>query len=136
VRLLQDDPEADWTLRGVYEVSPGLYRVPLPLPNDALRAVNVYVVHDGDSLVLVDSGWALAESTRIIPSVDGSATRPEPQGHKPAIARNRRVLPVPEAPTMTTRSPCAISPCCSLSMVRPVEVATSRFSKVTFLPGP
>ena len=25
----------------------------------------------------------------------GGTTRPEPQGHKPAIARNRRVLPVP-----------------------------------------
>src|SRR5205823_4485000 len=44
---------------GVYEVSTGVYRIPLPLPNDALRAVNVYAVTDGEKLVLVDSGWAL-----------------------------------------------------------------------------
>ena len=76
-----------------------------------------------------------AVAVRITPSVDGSATRPEPQGHKPAIARNRRVLPVPGAPTMTTRSPSAICTYCSLSMVQPEGVAISRFSKVTLLPG-
>ena len=37
-------------------------RIPLPLPNDGLRAVNVYVIDDGDGLVLIDGGWALAES--------------------------------------------------------------------------
>ena len=39
-----------------------MHRVPLPLPTDGLRAVNVYAVEDGDGLVLIDSGWALAES--------------------------------------------------------------------------
>ena len=39
-----------------------MHRVPLPLPTDGLRAVNVYVLEDGDGLVLIDSGWALAES--------------------------------------------------------------------------
>jgi glyoxylase-like metal-dependent hydrolase (beta-lactamase superfamily II) len=39
-----------------------VYRIPLPLPNDALRAVNVYAVRGGDGLVLIDSGWALAEA--------------------------------------------------------------------------
>ena len=46
----------EWTEPGLYEVAAGVYRVPLPLPNDGLRAVNVYVVVDGDALVLVDSG--------------------------------------------------------------------------------
>ena len=62
LELIRDDPEADWTRPGVYEVSAGLYRIPLPLPDDGLRAVNVYAVRDGDGLVMVDSGWALAEA--------------------------------------------------------------------------
>jgi glyoxylase-like metal-dependent hydrolase (beta-lactamase superfamily II) len=60
--LRPDDPTADWTLPGVYEVDAGLYRIPLPLPHDSLRAVNVYAARDGDALVLVDSGWALTEA--------------------------------------------------------------------------
>jgi glyoxylase-like metal-dependent hydrolase (beta-lactamase superfamily II) len=51
-----------WTEPGAFEVAPGVHRIPLPLPNDALRAVNVYAVDDGDGLVLIDSGWALAEA--------------------------------------------------------------------------
>jgi glyoxylase-like metal-dependent hydrolase (beta-lactamase superfamily II) len=62
MQLLEDDPAGDWTAPGVYEVGAGLYRIPLPLPQDGLRAVNVYAVRDGDGLVLVDSGWALAEA--------------------------------------------------------------------------
>ncbi|GAA4471041.1 MBL fold metallo-hydrolase [Phytohabitans houttuyneae] len=58
-RAVPDDPERDWTAPGVYEVRPGLYRIPLPLPQDGLRAVNVYAVRDGDAIVLVDSGWAV-----------------------------------------------------------------------------
>lgn len=38
---------------------PNLYRIPLPLPQDGLRAVNVYALRDGDTIVLVDSGWAV-----------------------------------------------------------------------------
>lgn len=48
-----------WTEPGTYEVAPGVHRIPLPLPNDGLRAVNVYAIEDGDGLVLIDSGWAL-----------------------------------------------------------------------------
>ncbi|MBN9097510.1 MAG: MBL fold metallo-hydrolase [Pseudonocardia sp.] len=55
-----DDPDGDWTAPGTYEVADGVYRIPLPLPQDGLRAVNVYAVRDGDGLVLVDSGWAIA----------------------------------------------------------------------------
>ena len=49
----------DWTEPGVFPVAPGVHRVPLPLPTDRLRAVNVYVLEAGDGLVLIDSGWAL-----------------------------------------------------------------------------
>ena len=53
---------AAWTEPGAYEVAPGVHRIPLPLPNDGLRAVNVYVLQDADGLVLVDGGWAIPES--------------------------------------------------------------------------
>jgi len=59
VEPLPESSDRNWTEPGIYEVSPGVYRIPLPLPNDALRAVNVYAVTDGEKLVLVDSGWAL-----------------------------------------------------------------------------
>jgi glyoxylase-like metal-dependent hydrolase (beta-lactamase superfamily II) len=51
---------SQWTEPGAFEVAPGIHRIPLPLPNDALRAVNVYAIRNGDGLVLIDSGWALA----------------------------------------------------------------------------
>ncbi len=51
-----------WTNPGAFEVASGVHRIPLPLPNDGLRAVNVYAVEDGDGLVLIDSGWALEEA--------------------------------------------------------------------------
>jgi glyoxylase-like metal-dependent hydrolase (beta-lactamase superfamily II) len=54
--------DTTWTEEGAFEVSPGVYRIPLPLPTDALRAVNVYAILDGDRLVLVDGGWSLQES--------------------------------------------------------------------------
>ena len=50
----------EWGNEGIYEVAPGVYRVPLPLPNDGLRAVNVYLLIGDDGPVLVDSGWAIA----------------------------------------------------------------------------
>jgi glyoxylase-like metal-dependent hydrolase (beta-lactamase superfamily II) len=34
----------------------------LPLPNDHLKAVNVYAVVDGNGLVLIDSGWAVPDA--------------------------------------------------------------------------
>lgn len=54
--------EGDWTQPGAYFVAPGVHRIPLPLPNDGLRAVNVYAIDDGEQVMLVDSGWALAHS--------------------------------------------------------------------------
>ena len=50
---------SEWAEPGVYPVATGVHRVPLPLPTDGLRAVNVYVIEAGDGLVLIDSGWAL-----------------------------------------------------------------------------
>jgi glyoxylase-like metal-dependent hydrolase (beta-lactamase superfamily II) len=56
----------DWTASGAFEVSPGVHRIPLPMPTDGLRAVNVYALTDPtkpeSGCVLIDSGWALAQS--------------------------------------------------------------------------
>jgi glyoxylase-like metal-dependent hydrolase (beta-lactamase superfamily II) len=51
-----------WTEEGAHPVAPGVHRIPLPLPSDGLRAVNVYAIEAGTGLVLIDSGWALANA--------------------------------------------------------------------------
>ncbi len=48
-----------WAEPAVEQVAPGVHRIPLPLPGDGLRAVNVYAIRDGDGLVMVDGGWAV-----------------------------------------------------------------------------
>lgn len=53
-----------WLEPGVFEVAPGVHRIPLPLPMDGLRAVNVYAVETGGGLVMIDSGWALEVAER------------------------------------------------------------------------
>ncbi len=65
---MDDDARTAWTQPGAHEIAPGsgVYRLPLPLPNDGLRAVNVYVIRDGDQVVLIDSGWALADSEALL----------------------------------------------------------------------
>ena len=65
----QEDPSlsgGDWTAPGVYRCAPDVYRIPLPLPNDGLRAVNVYALADADGWSLVDAGWALQESRELL----------------------------------------------------------------------
>lgn len=57
-----------WTEPGAFPVAAGVHRIPLPLPNDGLRAVNVYAIEDGDNLVLIDGGWSLAESRAALAS--------------------------------------------------------------------
>ncbi|MEO6205808.1 MAG: MBL fold metallo-hydrolase [Mycobacteriales bacterium] len=56
----------EWIEPGSYEVAPGVYRIPLPLPNDGLRAVNVYALDTDDGLTLIDGGWALPESRHLL----------------------------------------------------------------------
>ncbi|HVE31271.1 MAG TPA: MBL fold metallo-hydrolase, partial [Mycobacteriales bacterium] len=53
---------ADWQQPGAHPVAPGIHRIPLPLPQDGLRAVNVYAVTAGSSVTMIDAGWALEES--------------------------------------------------------------------------
>ena len=52
----------EWVEEGAHPVAPGVHRIPLPLPSDGLRAVNVYAIEADTGLVLIDSGWALANA--------------------------------------------------------------------------
>lgn len=56
-RGLYEQPD-DWTEPGAHPVVPGVTRIPLRIPADGLKAVNVYVIEDGQRLLVVDSGWA------------------------------------------------------------------------------
>ncbi|SCG71944.1 MBL fold metallo-hydrolase [Micromonospora inositola] len=59
VRTESPDSGQSWIAEGAWPVASGVHRIPLPLPNDGLRAVNVYAIETGGGLVLVDGGWAL-----------------------------------------------------------------------------
>jgi glyoxylase-like metal-dependent hydrolase (beta-lactamase superfamily II) len=53
---------ANWDDPAPEDLGNGIYRIPLPLPNDGLRAVNVYALQGSTGLSLIDAGWALTES--------------------------------------------------------------------------
>jgi glyoxylase-like metal-dependent hydrolase (beta-lactamase superfamily II) len=57
-----------WAEPGVEDLGRGVFRIPLPLPNDALRAVNVYAISSDDGLLMVDAGWALDTSEALLAS--------------------------------------------------------------------
>lgn len=40
-------------------MAPGVHRIPLPLPSDTLKAVNVYVIEGEEGFTLIDGGWAV-----------------------------------------------------------------------------
>lgn len=65
---MTDESRTWWIDSGPEDLGDGIHRIPLPLPTDALRAVNVYVIEDGEHLVLVDGGWALPESEQVLRS--------------------------------------------------------------------
>jgi glyoxylase-like metal-dependent hydrolase (beta-lactamase superfamily II) len=56
----------DWAAPGAYEAAPGIFRLPLPLPNDGLVAINVYAIEAREGLVLIDSGAAREESRSVL----------------------------------------------------------------------
>jgi glyoxylase-like metal-dependent hydrolase (beta-lactamase superfamily II) len=47
----------DWTSSGPEEVAEGVFRIPLPLPGDGLKAVNAYLLRGSDGDLLIDCGW-------------------------------------------------------------------------------
>ena len=60
------DSGEHWTAEGAWPVAEGIFRIPLPLPLDGLKAVNVYVIATDDGLVLVDGGWAIPEARELL----------------------------------------------------------------------
>ena len=48
------DSGTHWTEPGAWPVAPGIHRIPLPLPLDGLRAINVYVIEteDGSEVII------------------------------------------------------------------------------------
>ena len=61
-----DSDRPHWTDPGAHTVAEGVHRIPLPLPMDGLRAVNVYALETEDGLTLVDGGWAIDESRALL----------------------------------------------------------------------
>jgi glyoxylase-like metal-dependent hydrolase (beta-lactamase superfamily II) len=55
-----------WERPGAHEVAPGIHRIPLPLPGDSLKAVNIYAISDGERVVLIDGGWALEQAEELL----------------------------------------------------------------------
>ncbi len=51
-----------WAEPGVEDLGGGVHRIPLPLPGDALTAVNVYVITGDAGVDLIDSGMALPQA--------------------------------------------------------------------------
>ena len=54
----QEDRHA-WARSGAEDLGGGVYRIPLPLPGDALTAVNVYAITGDHGVDMVDAGMAL-----------------------------------------------------------------------------
>ncbi|WGL52856.1 MBL fold metallo-hydrolase [Nocardioides sp. BP30] len=61
-KAISPDSGEHWTEPGAFRVAEGIHRIPLPLPMDGLRAVNVYAVETPSGLTLVDGGWAIPEA--------------------------------------------------------------------------
>jgi glyoxylase-like metal-dependent hydrolase (beta-lactamase superfamily II) len=58
---VNDDRHA-WANAGTEDLGHGLYRIPLPLPGDALTAVNVYALTGDHGVDLIDSGMAIVQA--------------------------------------------------------------------------
>ncbi|MBA2812768.1 MBL fold metallo-hydrolase [Streptomyces sp. KM273126] len=66
--MTQRFDQGPWAEPGVRTVQSGVHRVPLPLPNDGLHAVNVYLLENlaEDGLVMIDGGWAIPEARKAL----------------------------------------------------------------------
>ncbi len=62
VRVAEDDPARPWYEPGVWRVAPDVHRIPLPIPEDGLRAVNAYVLTDGHDVAVIDPGPGVEET--------------------------------------------------------------------------
>ncbi len=69
--LLQKDAWAHNVLPPVEKVRPGMWSVPVPIPNNPLRYVLVYVLELDDGVALIDAGWSTDDAYQAL--VDGLA---------------------------------------------------------------
>ena len=60
------DSGQHWSAEGAWQVCDGIHRIPLPLPMDGLKAINVYVIETDEGLTLVDGGWAIPEARELL----------------------------------------------------------------------
>jgi glyoxylase-like metal-dependent hydrolase (beta-lactamase superfamily II) len=60
-KAISPDSGVHWAEPGAWKVADGIHRIPLPLPMDGLKAVNVYAVETPAGLTLMDGGWAVPE---------------------------------------------------------------------------
>ena len=60
-KAISPDSGLHWAEPGAWKVAEGIHRIPLPLPMDGLKAVNVYAVETPNGLTLMDGGWAIPE---------------------------------------------------------------------------
>lgn len=65
-RSAESTGSGEWTEPGAHRVAEGVHRIPLPLPTDGLRAVNVYALETERGLTLVDGGWAIDEARDLL----------------------------------------------------------------------
>jgi glyoxylase-like metal-dependent hydrolase (beta-lactamase superfamily II) len=63
---MSDAGRHQWARTVIEEVADGVFRIPLPMPGDGLRAVNVYAITGGDGLSVIDSGWAIPASQQAL----------------------------------------------------------------------
>lgn len=64
------DSGQHWSAQGAWPVAEGIHRIPLPLPLDGLKAINVYVIETtdehGTGLTLIDGGWAIPVARELL----------------------------------------------------------------------
>ncbi|MGW9265327.1 MBL fold metallo-hydrolase [Gordonia terrae] len=53
-----------WLEAGCHPVVDGVHRIPLALPQDGLRAVNIYVLETDSGIALIDGGWHRPDTHR------------------------------------------------------------------------
>lgn len=63
---ISPDSGEHWSAEGAWQVAPGIHRIPLPLPMDGLKAINVYVLEADDGLTLIDGGWAIPVARELL----------------------------------------------------------------------
>ncbi|GAA4684683.1 MBL fold metallo-hydrolase [Nocardioides nanhaiensis] len=63
---ISPDSGEHWAAEGAWRVADGVWRIPLPLPMDGLKAVNVYVIETEEGITLVDGGWAIPVARELL----------------------------------------------------------------------